>query len=93
MPTTNTTSATSDAGKLKTPSIFMVASPTGERLIRAVLASAVRQYLFGEIKISKASGNEVAEVLGSGKSIEDITAAVTAQTAEVDPESTDGDIQ
>jgi hypothetical protein len=87
MPKPSTSTATDAAAKTKKPSIFLVAGPTGNRLIRAESVSVVRQRLFGEIKISKATGEDVANILQSGNSIEETAApADTAGTDGADGE-------
>ena len=76
MPNNEVNTTTEQTGKAKKPSIFLVSSPSGERLIRAESTTAVRTHLLGETKITKASGDDVAGVLGAGGVVEDVGVSV-----------------
>lgn len=74
--------ATATSYAEKKNSLFLVKRPnSANRLIRAASVSAIRQHLLGEVKISKASGDDVATALQGDCEIENI--ALTPPTPNI----------
>lgn len=60
----------------KKPTIFLIQTEGGpDRLVRALTGASVKQYLLGQVKVSKASGDDVATALSNGTQIESAISA------------------